>query len=353
MSRRIVLADDGIPFHGRSPEEGPLGGSESAFVSLAEGFAARGHEVLALTSSETPLDHKGVAWRPLAGPPPMQADLYIANRGDKLLPLVPSAKATAFWIQNPANYLLKRRYLWKIWRRQPTLIFLSRYHAATYPAWAPGHPGRIIPHAVDEVFRRVEPPAAPPLPRAAFTSNPLRSLDWILDLWVTRVRPVVPGAELHVFSDPGTYGAVGLRKADAMTPVLARTRALAAEGVVLRKPLPKAQLAQELAGFRALVYRGTRDETFCFAVAEAQAAGVPAVVCDIGSLAERVRHGVTGAVLADGDSDAFAAATVRLLADDGHWRAQHQGALAHQRGRSWIDVAAEFETLIEDRRQCA
>ena len=36
---RIVLADDGTPFNGRSPELGPLGGAETAFVSLAAAMA--------------------------------------------------------------------------------------------------------------------------------------------------------------------------------------------------------------------------------------------------------------------------------------------------------------------------
>ena len=32
---RIVMADDGIAFDGQTPEKGPLGGAESAFVALA------------------------------------------------------------------------------------------------------------------------------------------------------------------------------------------------------------------------------------------------------------------------------------------------------------------------------
>ena len=80
---RIVLADDGIEFDGRTPEERPLGGTESSVAALAGELAARGHDVQVMNKCQAPLDHRGVAWRPIDGGDwPESADLYIANRGD-------------------------------------------------------------------------------------------------------------------------------------------------------------------------------------------------------------------------------------------------------------------------------
>ncbi|HEX9466043.1 MAG TPA: glycosyltransferase family 4 protein [Alphaproteobacteria bacterium] len=347
---RIVLADDGIPFDGRSPEAGPLGGAESAFVSLAEALARRGHAVEAYTKCAATVTHNGVAWRPIDGGAPDAADLYIANRGDKLLTLVPGARSTAFWIHNPARYLRKWRYLSKLWRRQPTLVFLSAYHAGTYPGWAPGRRRAIIPHGIHDAFRDIASPVLPPRPRAVFTSNPLRSLDWLIETWVTRIFPAVPKAELHVFSGPATYGALGARKAGEMEPVLRQARAMKDAGVVLREPLPRDRLAAELAGFRVFAYRGSEEETFCLAAGEAQAAGVPAVVCDIGALAERVRDRETGFVVSPEpgrDERDFATAMIKVLTDDTLWRRLHQGAVSRQRRRGWDDAAVDFERLIE------
>src|SRR5689334_11220215 len=107
----IVLADDGIPFDGRMASTGPLGGAETAVVGLAEALGRRGHRVSVYNRCAAALAHEGVEWRPLAGGLPAAADLYIANRGDKLLPLLPAARRRAFWIHNPASYLLKWRYL--------------------------------------------------------------------------------------------------------------------------------------------------------------------------------------------------------------------------------------------------
>src|SRR5471032_403171 len=110
----IVMADDGIAFAGMLAESSPMGGAEAAFVGLAEALARRGHKVTVYNNCTAPLVHNGVAWRPLADGTPAAADLYIANRGDKLLRRVTSARRTIFWIHNPAGYLLKWRYLAKL-----------------------------------------------------------------------------------------------------------------------------------------------------------------------------------------------------------------------------------------------
>ena len=58
---RIVMADDGIVFDGRTPEAGPLGGAEAAFVALADALAARGHRVVVRNNAlRRPVAYKGV-----------------------------------------------------------------------------------------------------------------------------------------------------------------------------------------------------------------------------------------------------------------------------------------------------
>lgn len=342
---RIVMADDGIAFDGAMMRERPLGGAESAFVNLAEAFAARGHEVTVRNNCTNAGRHHGVDWTPIARGMPDAADLYIANRGDKLiLSMRRTARRTAFWIHNPARYLLKLRYLWKLALKRPAMVFAGPSHLATYPGWAPGGERVAIPLGIDEVFRQARPADDPPPPRAIFTSSPLRGLAWLLELWAGRIHPGFPTAELHVFSGAATYGAFGQKKSAAIGAVLERARALRDCGVVLRDPVAKAVLADELRQARVLLYRGDPGETFCLAVGEAQAVGVPAVVQPIGATAERVIDGVTGYVT--GDDNEFAAAAARLLADDALWRAQHRAAIARQRGWGWDSAATAFERLI-------
>jgi glycosyltransferase involved in cell wall biosynthesis len=129
-----------------------------------------------------------------------------------------------------------------------------------------------------------------------------------------------------------------------METVLARADALAHYGVRRFPPVARKRLAAALEGARAMLYRGDPGETFCLAVAEAQAMGVPAIVQPLGSLGERVNDGVSGRITRS--DDAFAEAAIAVLREDEVWRRWHLGALATRRGLSWDEVAARFERLM-------
>ena len=339
----VVMTDDGIEFDGMSPMRGPLGGAETAFLTAAEALAARGHRVEIRNRCAAPLDHNGVAWAPLDSGVPARCDLYIGNRSDHLIGLAPQARRRAFWIHNPGRYLRKFRYVGALWRHRPAIITTGRYHESTVPRWMPSG-GRVsIPYAIPDAFRHAPPLAEAPPPRAIFTSNPLRGLDWLLDQWARRIHPALPQAELHLYCGPSVYGAVGEAKAAPMREVLARAEELAGKGVRLFAPLPRAGLIAALRQSRVMLYRGDENETFCMAVAEAQALGVPAVVQPLGSLPERVQDGVTGFVASDEES--FARHAITLLSDDALWRQQHEAALRLQKGLGVDDVARRFEAV--------
>lgn len=338
----VVMADDGIEFDGRTASTGPLGGAETAFVALAEALAARGHRVEARSRCTAPVVHNNVAWAPLATGVPNQCDLYIGNRGHRVIGLVKQAHRRLFWLHNPARYLKKPRMWGRLAWYQPTLVTTSVYHAATVPPSVVFSGHEIIPYGVLDTFRHAESREPPP-PRAIFTSNPLRGLDWLLDLWVARIRPAVPQAELHVFTGPAVYGDA-TAKGGHMERVLARADALHDQGVRRHTPVGREALALALSGARVMLYRGDPGETFCLALAEAQAMGVPAVVQPLGSVTERIVDGRTGRVaVSDGE---FAEAAIALLRDDELWQRWHRAALTTQRGLSWGEVAARYEALI-------
>ena len=340
----VVMADDGIAFDGAMAATAPLGGAETAFVALAEGLSRRGHRVDARSRCHAALDWNGVSWAPLSHGVPAACDLYIANRGHRVIGLVRRPARRLFWLHNPGGYLKKPRNLWRLVWYRPVLVVTGAYHASTVPSWLLSGGRRIIPYGVLDHFRRALP-REPPEPRAIFTSNPLRGLDWLLDLWVSRIRPAVPGAELHLYAGAATYGAAaGSVRARRMERILCRADGLADVGVRRFAPVAHEALAAALAGARLMLYRGDPGETFCLALAEAQAMGVPAVVANRGAVAERVIDGVTGQVAADDET--FAAAAIAGLGDDALWRRWHLAALGRQRGLCWGRVAAEFELLM-------
>ena len=115
---------------------------------------------------------------------------------------------------------------------------------------------------------------------------------------------------------------------------------LRGKGVRRHAPLPRAELIDALLeAARAMLYRGDAGETFCLAVAEAQALGVPAVVQALGARG-RARDRRRDRHHRRATTRASPRAAIALLADDALWRRQHEAALARQKGSSWDDVAA-------------
>jgi glycosyltransferase involved in cell wall biosynthesis len=92
-----------------------------------------------------------------------------------------------------------------------------------------------------------------------------------------------------------------------------------------------------------MLYLGDPGETFCLAVAEAQAMGLPCILGHEGAVAERVLDGVTGIVAAD--HDAFAAGAIRILREDAAWSAMHHAALTQPSPPDWAEIAARFVAL--------
>jgi glycosyltransferase involved in cell wall biosynthesis len=333
---------DNSQFDGRTLRERPLGGAQAGFAYLAQALAALGHRVQAFTGTDRAYEEAGVAWRPLIDGTPGSADLYIANRASQLIGLVPTAHRRVLWLRNPAQHLKKPKFLWPLTRWRPTLVVTGAYHASTVPWWIPRGELVEIPHGTDIAFQRQTPRSEPPAPRAVFASNPERGLEWVVRLWSQQVEPRVPGAELRVFSGASTYGG---RKAEQMARIVEHARAAAGGSVSFQAPVPRAQLVQELAEARLMIYPGDPGETFCQAAAEAQAMGVPLVTRPVGSLPERVVDGRTGFVAAE--PAAFADHCVRLLRDDALWRDQHRAALASDRWSSWATTATRFAALAE------
>lgn len=340
---RVVMADASIPFDGVTAAAGPLGGAETAFVALAEALAARGHQVEVRNLCKAPITHHGVSWAPLGAGVPEKCDLYIGNRGHRMIGLVPHPRHRVLWLHNPGYYLRKPRMAWRIAWYRPNIVTTGAYHAATVPSWLICGGRTIIPYGILDQFRHAERREPPP-PRAIFTSNPLRGLDWLLDLWISRIKPAVPAAELHIYAGTAVYGGSAAKHADSMNAVLARAESLTSASVCRHQPVGRDALIEVLSGARAMLYRGDLGETFCLALGEAQALGVPAVVTPLGAVAERIADGRSGRVATTDDE--FVEAAIAVLSDDVLWRRWHEGALSSQRGLSWGEVAQCYEALI-------
>lgn len=337
----FTLLDSGAPFDGRTPETFPLGGAESAVVSLAGALARRGHQVTVQNNCAAPMDYQGVRWRPLSSRTRAEG-FVIANRNPALLRRAKNTRKTALWMHNDARYLRKLRHAAPLMLTRPHVVFLSHYHMRTWPfpfRFAPLH---IIPLGVDPLFRQA-PHSRPPPPRAVYASNPERGLTSLLDVWVNRIQPAVPDAELHLYTRADFYG-LRSKAATRNEPVMRHAAALREANVILHDMVPRSALASTYGTMRAMLYWGDHEhaETFCLSVAEAQAAALPCVARPVGALTERVAHGRSGYL--EGDETAFATAAITLLSDGEAWATCREQAKRNAPA-SWDEAAVRFEAL--------
>ena len=346
--KKIVFVDNGIEFDSVLMRKKPYGGAEVAFVSLVEALAKLNNEVTVYNNCLYQGKHFGVDWRKQKKESIEQdvCDTLVINRGDQYLNLKINCKKKIFWIHNPANYLLKYRYISKLLFNSFTIVFSSNYHFKTYPRWAPAKKKVIIPYGVDDnIFLRRRTIKKPPNPSAIFTSSPLRGLKWLLDLWKNEIYPNIPLAELNIFSGFSTYGKYGNKHKEEIKVIIKKAKDYKEFGVHIYEPIPRKELFKRIQKSRIFLYGSSINETFCMAAAESQMLSIPGVVKNYGCIDERILHNKTGFVCRD-DKE-FCEGTIKLLLNDKTWLSFHKNLVKDINHFNWLDIAKKWEKIIE------
>lgn len=350
----------------------PVGGSETALMSVAEGLAAAGHRVV------------------VAGHPGRRAGVYggvryvdVRSRDWQRLDVdvtvvfrqLPHAwrrlpgRFRVFWAHDHIGVYpemrpgVRRRLLEFAWRHighrtfgrwlSGGVVAVSQWLATCLQEFAgwPAHQVRVIPNGVHpELFGTLDGPTADGQVdghgslRIAYTSVPERGLALLIREVMPRIWDEVPSVELHVFS---------------YRPLAPYRRLLHSLGrraghVHFREGLPKAGLAAALRQCHLWAYPTDFPETSCIAAMEAQAAGLPVVSSRRYALQETVQDGQTGFLVPGEVGSAeyvrsFAEACTVLLRDP-RLRAE-MGRRAASRILSrftWHRVAGEWSEFLTE-----
>lgn len=338
----ITLVDDSIPFDGYSASSRPLGGAEKAFAVLPGALARLGHTVQVFNRCRWGMHIESAQWETFEGKKPLRTDVLIAFRKPQLLEFIRHAGKRVFWHVGPGRLLDRPATRAMLDTHKPLLLLLAEAQARDFQT--KGLAAGLLPMAVRPDFLGGEPRPQDP-PRAVVTTHPAHGLDWLVDLWVARIRPNAPSAELHIHSMTLASAAEGKEVDEALRPLAAKVAAAAAHGVVVTRPQGDYLMAEALREARVHLYPGHADDMGCFTLMESQAAGCPAVIRPLGAAPERIRDGVTGYVAPD--DDAFANLAVLLLTDQSVQQAMSAEARAAWKGRTWDGVAATLEGWLK------
>jgi glycosyltransferase involved in cell wall biosynthesis len=330
-------------------EEKSIAGTQTVFISLSRALQMEGCDVFVHTETSNILNQVGRTWAHLDQVnEDLVYDLMVVNVSPYLFGRFRhiQARRKVLWIHNEAKYLFYWKRLKYLILYRPMVVFSGEYHRSTMPFFIPTGGRKVIPFGLNaEPHGYDNQKDRKPLSRVYFTSNPLRSLRWLLDLWVAKIHPIVPQAELHIFSGWKTYGAWGEQVRSRMQTEIDYAYSKSSSNIIVREVLPKKDLFLEMHQGRAMFYKGDRSETFCLAVAEAQAMGLPAVVCDLGSMKERVEHGRTGFVAKDDNE--FVNYALKVLTDDLLWSRLRYNAIEQGKELTWSRSAKAFMALAK------
>ena len=343
----VTLVDDSIPFNGMTPAYQPMGGAEKAFASLPAALARQGHVVRAVNRCPNSIGFENVSWIHWDGRRPPITEVLIAFRKPLLLEFTRAVRARILWVAGPPDYLRRPPVYDVLSRTDAKLVFLGNTHSEAYRSQVEGENSiyyRSIAPGVREEYRSMEEMTPDDPPVAVVTTHPKHDLDWLLDLWIERIRPQAPTAVLQVYSAAFKRAADGEDIADDLGPIFEKARAGADHGVTIMRPAGDRDMARVYARARVHLYPGSEREMYCSTLAESQAVGLPCVARPVGAVKERFTDRQSGFL--GPDDDAFVENALTMLNDDDAFSAASKTARRAGRGRSWDAAASEFETLF-------
>lgn len=343
---RVVFVDDSSVYDGYSPPAQPLDGPERALAHLTTALAMRGHEVTVINRAAFPVTVNGARWITWLGERPQGADVIVAFRRAELLDTVP-ADRHVLWAVGAAALMREPVASAALIKHRARVVFLNKAQSEAQSAQGGGpeslglsasviDPG-IAPSFLEEVaMAPVEPPVA------VTTAHPLGGLVWLVKLWIARVRAEAPTAELHVYSNVLDRAQLGGGIAPEYASIFDTVSAARAHGVVIKRPQAEPGMAEAYRGARA--YLQPAPELHGFALADAQAVGLPAVARAGPAVVERIVDRETGVIA--GTEVAFASAALDLLTDRVAFERMSANARLLKRGRTWAIAAAEWEERL-------
>lgn len=338
----ITLVDDSIPFDGYSASSRPLGGAEKAFASLPGALARLGHTVQVFNRCRWGMYIENAQWETFEGRKPLRTDVLIAFRKPALLEFVRHAGRRVFWHTGPGRMLERPAAKAMLDTHKPLLLLIAEAQARDIAT--KGLAAGLLPMAVRSDYLSGEPrPQGPP--RAIVTTHPAHGLDWLVDLWVAKIHPRVPDAELHIHSMTLAAAAEGSAIDEALRPLAAKVMEARIHGVSVHRPQGDHLMGEALREARVHLFPGHADDMGCFTLMESQAAGCPAVIRPLGAAPERIVDGVTG--YAAPDDEAFANLAAMLLTDRSVQQTMGAEARAQWKARTWDGVAATLEGWLK------
>ena len=159
--------------------------------------------------------------------------------------------------------------------------------------------------------------------RAIFTSRRDRNLDMLIDIWKKKI--FTQNKSIKLYTTPSNLIDNNYN-------------------IFTRNFNDKQSMVKDLLKSKVLLVPGHKGEIFCIAAEEARELCIPIVTLGIGSLSERVEHGITGFVAKNYEE--FADYTLKIFNDENLWKDLRNNLIKLRGTKKWDKVAFNLLSQI-------
>ncbi len=342
----LFFPSDCTPFHGKTLEERPLGGTETGVIGLGDALASLGHEVYVVSAIPGP--KQGLAtylnYRDLAAIGPV--DILIAVRNFKNLFLRIPHKKRFFWTgdshRTVHTYGIGDPRIFCYLHGLLTVSDWQAYQLCKYSGF-PKEKAWTLRNGV--FLANFEGSEKRKRDRLIYSSVPNRGLQYLLPVFKV-LKEKHPGLELHLFCATSRHNFTWPSDNEydpESNKILSLFDGL--KDCHLHPPIKQGELAREFMKSGIWAYPTDFEETSCITAMEAQAAGCAIVTSHLGALPETVRD--AGILIKEKPGSAeylnkFIQKVDQILLDDGLFHTLSGTALERAKGFDWKARARSF-----------
>ena len=323
---KICFLDNSIiPYTYNDLDSKNIRGGENAIIHLSNELSKLGNEIVVYNSFKDICTINGVEWSNIShANKNLTFDIAFTNNDIKLFDKIIAKKYVAFShsIQSIEKFIRKGQ-LFSYLKYKPKIVLLGKYHKENRNYLLKLFGTINLEWAVDPLFLETKLDENLIENRAIFTSRRDRNLDLLIKLWIKDIFP--KNKSIKLYSTPSEL-------IDNNYNIFERNFG------------DKKLMIQDLIKSKVLLVPGHKAELYCIAAEEARELCIPIVTLGIGSLSERVQHGITGFVAKNYEE--FAYHTLKLFNDDKLWKNLRHNLIKLRGSKKWSKVAINMLNQI-------
>jgi hypothetical protein len=303
-----------------------LRGGETILINLSRELSIQGHKITILNNCPKNEVIDKICWKNINHYNDDETfDLVISNNNMILFDKIKSNKKIllSLSLQSFEKFVRKGQFLSYI-KHKPKIALLGKYHLNNRPFYLRFYGNFIFEPAVDNIFIETKLVDSINSNYCIFTSRADRNMSKLINLWIKNLNPMLINKTLITTPDILNYN----------------KNILFNENILFRKMGTQKELINDLIKSKICLIPGHKAELYCLAAEEARELCIPIVTLGIGSLSERVNHGVTGFV-ARNDKE-FIDYTYSLFNEKSLWNNLRSNLLKLRASNSWSKVASSF-----------